>query len=150
MPADNTNEIRVMLFESARFTTQLPAEGSFRDDNAFGKDAAQYLMGKMEAHGATLLFETPESGDGAWHWYASINGSEYGFSVHWCPVGTQPANFWALQTNRVKGLFASLIRRSTSDSALSALLGMLQSILLADPTIQNIRVLTMDEFKKIS
>ena len=140
----------ILVFQSDLFVRNWPEEGHDVDSMpSWGKYCADFLMSGLKRKGALLCNAEPTQADGGWVVDLQIGNQRFSLFVQWTPLGQPPADYWAVQSEKIRGPISALFGKRTSTTELQPLCTLLDEIVREQNGITNIRWLTLEEFKDL-
>src|SRR4051794_38371377 len=96
----------IAIFRSDAFDRSWPKDGSDPNVVPLGKDLAEYLKTQL-ANRNIPMRDSIQSTEG-WVVDGEMDKVPFSLFIHWVPIGTPPADHWAIQPQIRPGLLKSL------------------------------------------
>lgn len=140
---------RVVAFTTDDFDLSWPQGEDDPNVPPLGKDAAAFFRRKLSEFGVQVIGNEAVMGESGWHWNVSVGKDKFSLVIHWAPIGKPPKDFWVLQISKDVGLFAGLFGKTGSSDEVMPVVTVIKRIIEDEPRFNNVRWLTLEEFRSV-
>jgi hypothetical protein len=137
----------IAVFRSDAFDHSWPQNGSDPNAVPLGKDLAAYLKTRLAER--NIPVRDPFQGTDGWVIDGVIEEVSFSWYIHWVPIGTPPADHWAIQPQIRRGILKSLPGFPKASEELEPIFNLLTDILSRDTRISHLTWMDGSEFAAV-
>lgn len=110
------------------------------------KAPAEAIHGALRSRGYCTNAESPCEGEGGWHFTVEIDGLTFGVFTLWTGIGDR--DYFAVQTDLKRGVFAALFLKPVQDERLEPVCRVLDEAFAVLPRVKDLHWLSAEQFKE--